>query len=120
MKKLCAIMALGMISLSVSAQSIREKIDKAHKDPANKERAAKADARLIDKRIILDSSKIKSAKSRRQTIKPPSGLIPMAIGTADGAIYHSFEGFYIKSFISFNYLRLLISSCRRANHFFIG
>ena len=52
MKKLCAIMVLGMISLSVSAQSIREKIEKAHKDSANKERAAKADARLINKKII--------------------------------------------------------------------
>jgi len=63
-----------MISLSLSAQSIREKIEKAHKDTANKERAAKADARLIDKKIILDSSKIKSAKSRRKRLKPPSAL----------------------------------------------
>ena len=43
MKKLCVIMILGMISFSASAQSVRDKIDKAHKDSANKERAAKAD-----------------------------------------------------------------------------
>ena len=64
MKKLCAVIILGMISLTVSAQSIREKIDKAHKDPSNKERAAKADARLIDKKIILDSTNSTFVKTK--------------------------------------------------------
>ena len=57
MKKLCAIMILGMISFSASAQSIRDKIDKAHKDSTNKEKAAKADAKLIDPKIIADKKK---------------------------------------------------------------
>ena len=65
MKKLCAMIILGMISLSVSAQSIREKVDKAHKDPANKERAAKADALRFRTLIIApemhrDTSRVRN------------------------------------------------------------
>ncbi len=46
-----------MISFSVAAQSVRDKIDKAHKDSTNKEKAAKADSKVIDKKIITDKQK---------------------------------------------------------------
>ena len=66
MKKLCAIMILGMISFSVSAQSIREKIDKAHKDPANKERAAKAD--VLTQRLSERETPFRDKIGRRPKI----------------------------------------------------
>ena len=68
MKKLCAIMILGMISVGASAQSVRDKIEKAHKDSTNKEKAAKADVLLHKRRLTERETPFRDKIGRRPKI----------------------------------------------------
>ncbi|MCU7548916.1 hypothetical protein OCK74_07300 [Chitinophagaceae bacterium LB-8] len=60
MKLLFIISGFLFFSVSLNAQTVREKIDQQAKDPKAKENAAKADVYIAKQKEIADSSKMKS------------------------------------------------------------
>ena len=62
MKKFIYLLMGSMfLAVSLSAQSIQDKIDKAAKSPDREKNAAKADLRLVDKKKITDSTVVTNA-----------------------------------------------------------
>jgi len=59
----------GVLIGSVSAQTVKEKIEKAHKDPWAKENAGKADVHATDKKKIYDSTSVKTSAADKSTNK---------------------------------------------------
>jgi hypothetical protein len=73
LKIISILVAIIFFSVSVQAQTIREKIDQQAKDPKTKENAAKADVYIVNKKAITDSvNERRKAKKNVSTKKPGS------------------------------------------------